>query len=435
MVVAAPHEVLLIIFDAVAYPEPFSWPDASYNRNCAEAPFILSSVCRNWRSIVRGTPDLWTYFGFPSDPKKDALNAHLNRLRELQTLSKDKLIDVVFRCKLDRYREYDSLEMYTAHHDYRVQIVDVLNNTAPRWRNAALRLPHILASRMDITISDHFPALEALSIWFDQVYMTSLPRAPRLQRLYLECSGLRMVADATAICVPSLTSLATATASSSVYFTFFAAKCDTLRELCILEELSRTSSSAWIFPCLTSLTLEDASFMNVIQAPNLHSLAVNCGRLQSVNGVALSRFAKVVQDLTIYSGIPPDLVNLLAEFSSVKSLSVGKPEIVKWGLNGAVHDIPAGMFAKLAELAPPVWPKLERMHLNCVGFGDEDVSNEEGILAIVRARLPTDLPVRGVDQPVSLRRVDIGPNLPRSLYARLQTLIGDSGILNQPAHM
>ncbi|KAH7100789.1 hypothetical protein BKA62DRAFT_233814 [Auriculariales sp. MPI-PUGE-AT-0066] len=321
MMITAPKDVLLVIFDAFTNPESFDWPNTIYEPNLAKAPFILSSVCRNWRSLGRDTSSLWTYFGFESNPKKVLLDAHLDRLRILQTLSKDRPLDIVYHA-YEHLKQSDGVQ-----YDYGVQIATALNDVAPRWRNVALRLPHFLTSRMDTAMRGHFPTLETLSIAFYHSKVV-LPSAPRLQRLYLVCAAPVMGHDDTIITrLPSLISLGAYLNGSMLRSLVPTGTSSTLRELCILETINESSKSSWLFPCLKSLTLNDAHFLRVIEAPNIEALTVNCGHILSVQHSVVSRFARTVQHLTIYSHVEPPLVHVLAMFSSIKSLSIDIPRL------------------------------------------------------------------------------------------------------------
>ncbi|KAH7100749.1 hypothetical protein BKA62DRAFT_232964 [Auriculariales sp. MPI-PUGE-AT-0066] len=410
-----PDDLLLLIFDALASGDPIPWPDASYDQDRAQVPFKLSAICRHWRQISRSKSSLWTYFGSPSDPVPALHRAHLNRLRLIQTLSKNQPLDVVFHTNVYHDLENDD----NARWRYRAQIVDLLNGVALRWRSAALRLPHSLASRMDSAMRGDCPHLIFLSIWFKHG-MKSLPRAPRLTHLYLECYSLRLANHEVGTYVPSLTSLATQSSNPTIHEKLITASCAGLLDLHILERFWNTTMTPFELPCLKSLTLNDGEFMPFINAPQLQQLALNCGGLHSRLAPAAAHFSRI-KHLILYGRIDHISADVLAEFSFIDSLTLDTPPVVRWGLNYERPQIHRFFFSKLVDHVPLVWPMLEHIRLGNLDFENYCWTTKKlgsdmgvaGLISFLHGRMSVEHLTHGTDQlvqPVNLRTIELCPS-------------------------
>ncbi|KAH7091724.1 hypothetical protein BKA62DRAFT_724250 [Auriculariales sp. MPI-PUGE-AT-0066] len=403
-----PDNVLLPIFDAVACDDPLPWPNASYDQERACQPFVLAAVCQHWRHLARNTSRLWTYFGFLSEPPGETRDAHLERLHLLRSLSKDHPVDVVFHCAL--YGRNPN------NHEYRSEIFTALNDLGHRWRSVALKLPYAHIFEIIGAMNGYSPFLHSLSIWFNHD-LEAIPQAPRLERAYLEYDELKI--DATALYLPSLTSLAVF--SDDHACRLFNPTCARLRSLCILEMLQHIPGAPCTFPCLRSLTLRDASFLHLVHAPKLKTMNLCCKDLDEGHTSALSRFQEL-EHLGLFGEIWAANTAALSMLSSIRSLSIGAPLIVRWAMNEDSTMIWTGMFAKLAEAVPPVWPTLERICLGNFGFRGHGTESQDQFLAFIRNRESGVVTVPSSTSPKRVH-IEIDPQLSDSLRQRVQAQI------------
>ncbi|KAH7091725.1 hypothetical protein BKA62DRAFT_724252 [Auriculariales sp. MPI-PUGE-AT-0066] len=404
-----PDDVLSHIFDAIARDEPLPWPNAVYDQQRARLPFVLAAICRRWRDLARDTSSLWTYFGFPSDPSSGGLDAQLERLCLLRSLSKSQPVDVIIE---PSKRQYQS------------QIINALDSLGSRWRSATLKIFGTHTTELDSAMAGHSPFLQSLSLWFD-ADLVVLPRAPLLERAYLESFALAV--DIASLCLPSLTNLALLSEGQACRL-FNPPLCAGLRELCIIDDLLVLPNAPSVFPCLQSLTLEDPGFLNYIQAAKLKQLHLNCTTLHNEHISAISQFTEL-DHLGLFGDILPDGTDALSALSSIRSLSIGTPLIVRWALQEDMTTIRTRTFVKLTRAVPPVWSRLEQVRLGNFSFEEDGTYSQDEFIAFIETRrLGVVVTAPNLHLAPTHLRVEVDPKVSSSVRQHVQDFIQTAGL-------
>ncbi|KAF8893720.1 hypothetical protein CPB84DRAFT_1848618 [Gymnopilus junonius] len=149
-----PVEIVSHIFNLCLEP-----PEACDDWTPADkvAPFVLSSVCRSWRSVTQNTPQLWnTIFISFNSPEKVALHAQLTR----EWLARSKQVPLSVIVELDT-------DLFYLKNNIFIPLLDVVAQSAARWVSLDIR-PDI-ASHLGKT-----PL--ALSLFLDSIMSPSLQR-------------------------------------------------------------------------------------------------------------------------------------------------------------------------------------------------------------------------------------------------------------------
>ncbi|KAH7103182.1 hypothetical protein BKA62DRAFT_697554 [Auriculariales sp. MPI-PUGE-AT-0066] len=342
MTAAVPDEILLLIFDLLSGPACLQFPDAKYDYDRACAPFVLASVCRQWRLLAQSTCTLWTYFGFSDD--SDYHESDLARLHTIVPLVKLAPIDLLFGC--------DSLFLYP---DTK-QLLDELMCLIPQWRSAQLDMPRRGAGLFTDRSPLAAPILQQLSITAEECTLC-LPEAHQLIRVHLDCQDV-VLSDPLSLW-PNISNWCSILHGnrSTRFCTAYALQ---LVELFLVENywLSDTLD----LPCLLTLLLNDARDLNHIRAPKLRNLILKADNLQK-NGADLTCHSTGVQHLTLYGTIGIQTIKALEHLAAVSTISFTVPTNVRKVYNFARHTcvVDAGFFHQLAVTRPPVWPYLKHI--------------------------------------------------------------------------
>ncbi|KAH7101126.1 hypothetical protein BKA62DRAFT_704328 [Auriculariales sp. MPI-PUGE-AT-0066] len=399
MAVNTVDEILLLIFDAVSGPVCLEWPDSKYDHERARAPFVLASVCRQWRLLAQSTSTLWTYFGLPFESGSHGV--HLARLTTLVPLVKSASIDVLFGC------DEPNLSSDT------MQILGQITSLLSQWRSAQFEMPLEEQSGMFSHKPVHTaPILQQLSITsIDRVL--HLPQAPQLVRAYVNCKNIAVPDPLSHFPkVSSWCSCVYYRVSAQRFGTAYAAQ---LVELCIGEYL-------WLeetldMPCLLTLALFDPSFLKFIRAPKLCNLALDVDQLLQEN-------QEENQAHTV-----PYFSNALVPLAGVSTITFTVPALLQKvrEYRQPSYEIHSGFFTRLTDTQQPVWPSLNRIELapGCGHF-------EHGeLLAFVESR--NLLVGKGIEESHTsmIKNVTIGAqefcNPPTWFFTRLKAVLRPIG--------
>ncbi|KAH7102830.1 hypothetical protein BKA62DRAFT_698933 [Auriculariales sp. MPI-PUGE-AT-0066] len=313
MVTTTSDDVLLLIFDDVAGPAHISWPKASYDDVRACAPYRLASVCRRWRDLALATSSLWTYFGFPPAPIDH--DRHLTRLQDLVSRSSRASIDVLFAYEIEASDESGPPGS--------IQILDTLVGLVSRWRSARVCIPAMsMVQHLQNDLAQEAPILEQLFL-IHHSSILQIPRAPLLTRLCLDTYERGDLQCSTLL--PSLRSLIMYSADGALTELMCKTYSQQLVELSISDDLWDKDFGPVDFPCLVSLNLDDASYLQRLRAPNLHTLALNAGQLESQPPSSLSQFPDLGH-LILYGNLADKDLEALKHFGSISRLSFVVPD-------------------------------------------------------------------------------------------------------------
>ncbi|KAH7098004.1 hypothetical protein BKA62DRAFT_759526 [Auriculariales sp. MPI-PUGE-AT-0066] len=181
-----------------------------------------------------------------------------------------------------------------------------------------------------------------------------------------------------------------------------------LVELSIFKRLEEAvpPATAWDMPCLASLNLGDPQFLNLIHAPQLVQLALECQYLASTEPHLITQRLARVERLYLYGRVDLIAVDFLAGMPS-------RPDQITIRTDGL-------FFSELNNREPPVLPMLEHLYLGeFTLFGwvtKENAVREQGLIAFLGARIR----LRATGPLVALRSVGLHPALPEWLGGRIQ---------------
>ena len=389
MVFKASDDIFRLIFDALicacSATDQSDWPFVTYNAERAAAGFHVAAVCRRWRVLAQTHQALWAYFGFPEDPHK--YPRHLERLQLLVDRSRNAPIDIVLSINSIRtHHEEEELEL-----SFRLRsFLKLFSSLAPaRWRHAQFRLSTFAAYLMHGSFKKDCPLLESLAIDVEWT-KHDLPRAPRLERLYLRIDD-RFEADLppmASVQFPNLERLVTA---ATRFGALGQALCEHnaahLKELSILDTLGypwQFESLPLSMPNLTSLTLTNVTHMNYIAAPKVYRLAFwgACLRLPTFTN------RDTITTLVLYGRLTNSaIIRLLKDFQHVETLVFDLPrEVVPDYRGQEAYLISETFFTELCGIRPPIWPQLRRLHFVEPFNAMPAEVNEEGLLRFVAER-------------------------------------------------
>jgi len=409
----APEDVWLLIFGHIVCAEDV-WPAMKYDRQVARAPFTLAAVCQHWRKLALTTSTLWTYFGFP--PADKMKEQHLRRLELLQHRVGSAPIDVVFGWRTGgdgkACRREASRSVFAALLDLQIQ-----------WKSAVLHVAG--AERYDWSIdpvfqSSQWPQLESLSLHLDRI-PRALPTAHCLHRFWLDCRFDSIDEPFIAGGFPSLSMLSLYCKSTSVLHGIAPNFGNQLAELIIIddvEQLEGTLSTGMLgrFPALRHLTLNDARWLEYIDAPALQKLFLCIRNIYRTKSEAFHRFAQL-EELQLCGGyFGADTLTMLAGLSDIKTLTFCcSPSLITAIERGrGFYWIRKGALQSIAALNPPIWPHLQRLHFasyDTQSVGSEVAVYAQDVINFVSAR---NVPTVGPDHggPTTARIVEVITNYP-----------------------
>ncbi|KAH7105351.1 hypothetical protein BKA62DRAFT_689405 [Auriculariales sp. MPI-PUGE-AT-0066] len=349
-------DVLLMIFDQIAGPTPIPWLDCVYQHERAFAPFMLASVCKRWRNIMRSSSGFWAYLGFPNDARK--CDQHLGRLHIQLGLSNSTPVDVLLMVDLDKFGHEDLTSLFPG----LVELVSTIRRLAPRWRSAAVRIPIQLKTAFNSDIEEECPYLTSLALNV-RTGVRCLPLASALSRLYLQCDGVRVFND-TATRLPSLTSLGIYGRELDGVIDLCRAFSGQLIDLSIVDDLpADMSPQRLVFPKLCSLALDDPGYLAHLQAPLLRVIATKAANLRQDLCSMLPSCASVAH-LILYGRIKPaDCLKL--QLPNVSCLSFHAPKEIGWTIPYLSYEIDSNVFLEV--YSARMWPQLQRIVIGRTG--------------------------------------------------------------------
>ncbi|KAH7105341.1 hypothetical protein BKA62DRAFT_689361 [Auriculariales sp. MPI-PUGE-AT-0066] len=369
---AAPDDILLLIYDLVAHPAPLPWPNAMYDPERAQAPFTLAAICQRWRMLAVSTAGIWTYFGFP--PAWAEHKPHLLRLHLLLARSKEAEVDVVCRWRNNPDK----------HHLANYETMGVISSIASRWRNVTLNVPRSFASIFARAFNQQWHCLRYLSLEY-QTQILELPLAPQLAYLYFE--GLECPNSLPDV-MPYLSRLSINGDGARQTNTLLLSLAHQLTDLCILEDVAVSPQQPILFPRLLSLTVDDVSYLNHIQAPSLQMLSFNASRLYYPPDLAPFAY---VRHLCLYGHLREPFVSSLRQFTDITQLTLEVSDHSKRAWPGIdKYKVYRGFFEALWPSPPnsaSAWPRLERIHLGHPGStGPEAITEPQELIDFVARR-------------------------------------------------
>jgi len=329
-----------------------------YNRHAAHAPFIVAAVCQHWRALALATSNLWTYFGFPQASELD--KRHLRRLELLEKRAGAAPIDVVFGW------HSQAAARECREHPPRL-ILERILGLHLRWKTVVLHVEGSGWEMNSLLQSSQWPLLESLSLSMNEI-TTALPAAPRLRRLWLSCYPSSVDGSFTAGGYPLLTVLSIFCGSNSLMQSLVSVYSNQLVELVLLDDCDEFVDDAGhdltrsVFPALQCLTLDDADWLQYIDAPVLKRLLLTYRKNFEREREALCRFDHL-QELQL-CGEAIGTLTILAKLSNITTLTFcpSRPLVVGLGDRRDRYDIDTQTLREIASLDPPIWPRLQRLH-------------------------------------------------------------------------
>jgi len=413
MSVTVPEDVLLLIFGHLVCPEDV-WPAMKYDRQAAHAPFTLAAVCQRWRELSLTTSTLWAYFGFP--PADKMKEQHLQRLELLQHRVGSAPIDVVFGWHTGgdgkACRREASRSVFAALLDLRIQ-----------WKSVVLHVTGAERYGWSIDLvfqSSQWPQLESLSLHLGRL-PRALPGAPSLRRFWLDCSLGSVDEPFIAGGYPSLSMLSLYCKSTWIIHGLDRNFGNQLAELVIIDDIKElggdlTAGMFGRFPTLRYLTLDDARWLEYIDAPALQKLFLWIRNINQTDSQTFRRFAHL-EELQLCGGyFEAHTLIMLAGLSNITTLTFCcSPSLITAVERGrGFYWIGNGALRTIAAMNPPIWPHLQRLH-----FASYDTRSDRSRVAVyaqdvidfVSAR---NVPTTGPDHggPTTARIVEVITNYP-----------------------
>ena len=362
-------DVLQLVFEEFVRRDSWKWPDAEYDQDVAERPFLLAAVSRHWRSLALATATLWAYFGFPGDAR--SYPKHSERLRVLLDASKNALVDIIVT--LGSPYDFDSQSIADEARDA-TAILTALGLLGPRWRNVRFRLPSNVTEHLRPALEAPLPNLTSLSA-VTSVTWNILPPAPRLEQLYVEWGELAPGEVPTNLPNWNYPLLSSFTVMGELLaIAIYMHNFSTLTHICFNHDMRDPPETPLYFPQALSLTLDDALFLPHIRAPRLIQLGVR-GNSSFNFSQPLSGF-ETVELLVLYGDVTNDITEALEPLSGIRMLDFHIPNAV-WTclIRDTEWSISSTFFSSLNEdTNGPTWPRLERIRLRLPreGAGETD---------------------------------------------------------------
>jgi len=335
-------DALRLVFEEFTCGEPWKWPDAEYDQNVAQRPFLLAAVSRRWRTLALETATIWTYFGFPGDA--ELYPKHSERLRVLLTASKNALVDI--NVTLGTPYDFNNA-IITQSAKAGVDVLEALGRIGLRWRNVRFRLPSEATSHLRPALESPMPNLISLSA-VTSVEWNMLPLAPQLEQLYVEWDAFsaRSEVSLPSWHYPALSSFAVM--GESLAIAISTQNLDTLTHVSFIHDMHHPPKDPLQFPQLLSLVLDDARFLPHIRAPRLLRLGVSgSGHFDSLHN--FSGFA-TVESLALFGYVGDDVAKSLWAMSSVQMLDFHTPVCVQTCfIRDTEYAVSASFFCSLNE--------------------------------------------------------------------------------------
>ena len=427
MAVSAPDEIKLMIFEQLmrAKDAADNWPGLLYDGRVARAPFIVAAVCRRWRELALAIPTLWTYFGFPSIFEKD--ERQLQRLNVLRHRAGAAPIDVVFGWNLR-----EQTEACTG--DVSLSIFNGILSLHLRWKTVVM---HVMGSAecgwtMDPAFRcSQWPLLESLSLAIDGRH--TLPAAPHLRRMWLDCHRESIEDPFVAEGYPRLTVLCIYCDSVSILRGLAPTVGTHLVELILLDDSHDfvdklgLASTLGVFPALQCLTLDDVRWVHHIEASNFKKLVLTIRYIERVEPAALRRLHHV-RELQLCGSFETRELALLKDLSNITTLTFASPHtlMTAFKYRRELRLINSLALRNLASLEPSIWPHLEHLHFGAtiyIHLGQNEVAQD--IVDFVAARKARS---SILGEPTVARIVTVAvnhPGAPEWLEKRLRELVAE----------
>lgn len=349
-------DVLRLIFEDFTHEQLWKWPDAAYDQEEAQRPFLLAAVSRRWRSLALDTANIWTYFGFPGDA--ELYPKHMERLRVLLVASKNASVDIILA--LGNAHDFNSPEISDTAPDA-FEVLEALGALGPRWRNVCFRLPSNAITHLRVALESPLPNLVSLSA-VTGVDWNILPPAPRLKQLYIELEWSQLATSNGSTPMWHYPFLSSFTVMGEPFAVAFCAQnFATLTEVCFNHDTYDQPDEPLQLPQVVSLTFDDARYLTHIHAPRLSRLCVGGNSTFELDR-PLSGYA-TVKSLVLYGEIGVDLSTALRPLSGIQVLEFHAPKAVRTCFIRPIEwSTSASFFCSLNEDARGLtWPLLERI--------------------------------------------------------------------------
>lgn len=431
MAMSTPDDIMLLIFEQLVRADGAEtvWPDMLYDHRAAQAPFIVSAVCRRWRELALTASALWTYFGFPRATSMEELD--LQRLEVLQSRVGNAPIDVVFG-----WDHRHEAERCNGQSDVPFSVFEAIMGLHAQWRTVVL---HVVGSaECGWTLGEAFqcsqwPLLESLSLAIDE-NQEIMPAAPRLRRMWLDCHHNAIDEPFIAGGYPELTMLSLYCDSVPILRDLAPTFGDQLIELVIIDDVdyfvkaSNAQSTRSVFSALQSLTLDDPRWLHHIDTPSLQKLLVT-SYIDRVEQEALRRIDHV-RELQLCGTFLTTNLALYKSLSNITTLCFGYPSTLSTAFRKrhGKHQVNSKALLELESLEPLIWPHLERLHFGTALYHSPSVGSvdqvAQDILDFVSARnskaiSPNESPVARIIEVVA----DHDPGALEWFEGRLRELI------------
>jgi len=425
---SVPNDILLMIFEQLVCVEDAEdddeWPAIVYNRRIAQAPFIVSAVCRRWRKLSLSTSTLWTYFGFPESIN---MNKHdVQRLNLLQDRVGNAPIDVVLRWY---HEEMGSEYIY----DLFYLVLDAILGLHLQWKTAVLEVPGTenRTWTREAFQSPQWPLLESLSLITDDEEL-SVPVASRLRLMWLDCSRSGSKVHLILGGYPALTMLGIDCHSEPIIRGLAPNFGRQLVELALLDDIDESvhekiALGRGVFSRLQSLTLDDLRWLEQIEAPSLKKLVTTHRYSIDVDTEALRRFDHVCE-LQLCGEFKLHETIVLQDVCNITTLSLDCPSTLATAFKqrNQSHRFNSAVLRELTGFEPPIWP-----HLQHLTFGESlyhSNGNEQAardVLFFVSAR---NVRTAQSDESATARIIRVvanHPGAPEWLEGSLRELISE----------
>ena len=380
-------ELLLLIFDEyVSNADVGRYRDVDRGTWRPDAPFLLSSVSRRWRSLAINTPRLWVCVGLAT-----ARSVHHRRW----DVNRERLQASVSRCRGRPLDIFGADASQLGPHGFAY----FLESVAQYCGAFDLRLSDTLTIRCLSPLQAPTPHLTSMRISGGVKSLFGGPHDPQL-RLFLFAPHLRRVeldGNATSLIhvmdgpYPALQHLALYKESYAEFKAWINLVGEQLTELKIEgnyrpEQIQRLHGNARIrLPRVTKLTTCNLSIVSPDNFPLLCDLTVIMGD-EAISMPADAFIGRPITHLTLLGRAQSWIVQALKPLTQMSHLVLGR------SIHGPDGDLSFDpeFFADLADTTPPIWPKLMSIVLQDAPLGalDDDVmlDVQHDLLALIDAR-------------------------------------------------
>ncbi|EJD39938.1 hypothetical protein AURDEDRAFT_127936 [Auricularia subglabra TFB-10046 SS5] len=381
-----PLDVLGLIFEAATgHPEQNEsgvCAGECYSHPLSHMPFVLTAVCRRWRTQALAQPGLWTYISAPDCLAPRGATLHLERINLLIRRSRCMPLDILIFWMLEDDAECSWNEG--------IPLIDALSPHAARWRTFELWLPDGVGDNRHVAaFKGPMPLLERLC------FSTSNPEdsageclryAPKLQELFIWGPNAFHPAENL-----ELTSLRRLTLwfhpSLELTWSIIMAAAPTLESLVLAADSHHGLSvpdTPLLLPRLKSLTLADGEadpfpYLKQLKLPVLSHLTLTGEMIVPAAAPFLQRVAQTVRMLTLAGAVEPQHVAPLAVLAGVEEL---------WFDNAGSEYEPDCSYTVndcfFSAGARGAWPKLASVGFSAMGTFE--FNDGAGVFRFIRAR-------------------------------------------------